>query len=365
MIPIFSCGSLLYFLIASKQSKQPSEAENHKESVALIKSIQEKHFDSFSKLLAPYQYGVFCDLPEHDNKGDVAITISEFIITKKLNIEIVGYCFYKSCTGADVSAIRKMIDEKNYDISKIIILLHGGGNLFAWPKMDGIRMRIFSIFKGFQFLLLPQSISIPQRSLETGEADKITQRYQKQTNLTMLMRDQTSFMKANELQLVPREKIFLVPDSAFQLGPMPITLSPTYDILWLRRGDSEKITYEIPEVPEYVSFRAEDWIHFTNSPGTTAWENCQLKIQKGFDFLQRGRVLITDRLHGHILSTMLNIPHVIFDTKYRKLRNFHETWTRGMSNIESAGSAEEALKKALILLEKYNNSRAKIIETLA
>ena len=33
----------------------------------------------------------------------------------------------------------------------------------------------------------------------------------------------------------------------------------------------------------------------------------------GMMFLQRGLVVVTDRLHGHILSDLCGTPHVIFD----------------------------------------------------
>ena len=53
-------------------------------------------------------------------------------------------------------------------------------------------------------------------------------------------------------------------------------------------------------------------------------------MQYGLQLLQRGRVLVTDRLHGHILSTLLGVPHVLLDNQDQKLSSFHNTWTRGL-----------------------------------
>ncbi|OZA07208.1 MAG: hypothetical protein B7X97_09700, partial [Methylotenera sp. 17-45-7] len=45
------------------------------------------------------------------------------------------------------------------------------------------------------------------------------------------------------------------------------------------------------------------------------------------DLLQEAQVVITDRLHVHILSILIGKPHVIVDNNYGKLKHFYETWT--------------------------------------
>jgi exopolysaccharide biosynthesis predicted pyruvyltransferase EpsI len=42
----------------------------------------------------------------------------------------------------------------------------------------------------------------------------------------------------------------------------------------------------------------------------------------------RGKVVVTDRLHGHILRLLRGIPHLLLDNSYGKLRRFHGTWAR-------------------------------------
>jgi pyruvyl transferase EpsO len=37
--------------------------------------------------------------------------------------------------------------------------------------------------------------------------------------------------------------------------------------------------------------------------------------------------VITTRLHGHILSTLLGIPHIFPPGPYRKMESFFHTWT--------------------------------------
>lgn len=41
--------------------------------------------------------------------------------------------------------------------------------------------------------------------------------------------------------------------------------------------------------------------------------------------------IVTNRLHGHILCTLLNIPHVFLPNSYHKNRGFYQAWTEGIA----------------------------------
>ena len=72
----------------------------------------------------------------------------------------------------------------------------------------------------------------------------------------------------------------------------------------------------------------------------------------GMLFLQRGRVVVTDRLHGHILSLLCGIPHVVIDPVNHKITSYMKSWTGGIENILVADSSEDALNKAIELIQK-------------
>jgi pyruvyl transferase EpsO len=60
-------------------------------------------------------------------------------------------------------------------------------------------------------------------------------------------------------------------------------------------------------------------------------------------------VVVSDRLHGHILCLLLGIPHVALDNRHGKLRAFRDAWTREATLAEWAGSEREALDRALAM----------------
>ena len=51
-----------------------------------------------------------------------------------------------------------------------------------------------------------------------------------------------------------------------------------------------------------------------------------MRFHRGLEILGRGRGVVTDRLHGHILSSLMGIPHVALDNSYGKLSAFMDTW---------------------------------------
>ena len=65
--------------------------------------------------------------------------------------------------------------------------------------------------------------------------------------------------------------------------------------------------------------------------------------------LSKGRAVITDRLHAHILCVLLGIPHVVLDNSYGKVRSFYDTWTSDCDLAYWSDSAAEALTIALAL----------------
>jgi pyruvyl transferase EpsO len=53
-------------------------------------------------------------------------------------------------------------------------------------------------------------------------------------------------------------------------------------------------------------------------------------------------VVITDRLHGHIFSLLLGIPHVFLDDDPDGNGDFYETWTRASPLCRLARNPAEA-----------------------
>ncbi len=69
-------------------------------------------------------------------------------------------------------------------------------------------------------------------------------------------------------------------------------------------------------------------------------------VDRGASLLKQGRVVVTDRLHGHILALLLGVPHVLLDNSTGKVRSTYDTWTSSSPNVAFAESSEDALAAA-------------------
>jgi pyruvyl transferase EpsO len=168
---------------------------------------------------------------------------------------------------------------------------------------------------------------------------------------------------------------------AFSLGTLPRPHPARKRIVWLARGDKEsvhaavaaedttiadwddeprtrlmrlnrRLTDAAMRPPQHLGralFSRRFWREFL--PRDT-WRSLAMRtyeplarerLARGMSMLSDGEAVITDRLHGHILSMLLGIPHVILDNSYGKLSSFHDRWTKGLPGVHFASSPDEAV----------------------
>lgn len=76
------------------------------------------------------------------------------------------------------------------------------------------------------------------------------------------------------------------------------------------------------------------------------------RVRAGCALLAHGRVVVTDRLHAHILSLLMGIPNVLLDNSYGKVRRFYDEWTSSSPLTHFAQTPEEAFAIARELLSR-------------
>lgn len=73
------------------------------------------------------------------------------------------------------------------------------------------------------------------------------------------------------------------------------------------------------------------------------------RLRYGLNMLGAGNIVITDRLHAHILCTLSGIPHVIISDRYGKVKQFYMTWMTSNSLVRSADGPKQAFVEADVL----------------
>jgi exopolysaccharide biosynthesis predicted pyruvyltransferase EpsI len=305
------------------------------------------------------------DFPNHSNVGDNAIWLGEIAWLADANIRVRHRCDLKSYRPG---AVAESLEDDG------VILIHGGGNLGdLWPRHQRLREQVIRDFPDRPIVQLPQTIHFSNRaSLASARAA-----FDRHPDFTLLARDQPSLTLArNEF----RARSLLCPDMAFCLGRLPRPRVAATDIFWLRRTDIEAVPDA--DAPHDPGLLVSDWLDgrrplldrarralrplstrlvggFPRGQRTMRrlidvsydWQAHQ-RVRFGCRLLASGRVVITDRLHAHILCLLLGIPHVVLDNSYGKLRRFCETWNTLSSGLaRCADTPAEALAAARALLD--------------
>ena len=305
------------------------------------------------------------DYPNHANAGDSAIWLGERACLRRANVSVAYLC--------DMFTFSKTVIGSR--LRDAVILIHGGGNLGdIWPGRQSWREEVIMAFPDRKIIQLPQTIHFRERrNLQRARAV-----FDGHPDLTILVRDRRSLELArNEF----RAKSELCPDMAFALGVLPRVHPARDPIVCLARTDLEssglaraKLACGVTRVdwardPISTIFRTGSQWLFSECdrvkalrrflPGLSwGFAQCGLfdhmarrNLGRGCGMLSRGNVVITDRLHGHILSLLLGIPHVLLDNTYGKLARFFETWTKECRLAFWAGNPDEAFQQARALAQ--------------
>ena len=321
----------------------------------VILEAQRIQLNIFSKVIGKYKYAMLFNLAGFENKGDPAIGVGELFLLRRLNIELVFHAEDRLNSNKSVDFARKM--SKKYSNETLVILMHGGGNLLSYAHQDVYRERILRRFMDFEVVMFPQSFWIKTGAKHQEHFKSV---YADHPRLTFCYRDQFSFDQGSKL--FPKARPLLIPDMAFQIGKVDRFMRPIHNIMWLKRTDEESPHYKIPDDAAKHDALVADWLRNWNTPkDKRTLEHIFLITANGMMFLQRGRVVITDRLHGHILSILCGIPQVVLNPVNSKIDHYRDTWTRGLENVEVATTSQEALDKAVSLLKRLDDKVPKIV----
>lgn len=287
-------------------------------------------------------------------------------------------------------------------IGKAPIFFHGGGSLGdIWPRHQKFREKIILRYQDRPVIILPQSIYFANK-VNFKKAANI---FNSHPNLTLFVRDNYSYELA--LQNFHNCQVILAPDMAFQLVKLPglsFDSNSKQSILYLCREDAElnqsfsSNSIKLPNlvVDDWVSFKwtlanyeaahgsvrdqrliQEFWQRGLATPkewiSRQIWQHfhpCATKfntlykpslhreswslMHSGVYQFKQHRLIITNRLHGHILCILLGIPHIFLPNSYHKNKVFYETWTCQIPFCRFVEDAREINKAAQELLEEFS-----------
>lgn len=298
---------------------------------------------------------VILDYPDHANVGDSLIWLGQLAAIRAAGGREPG--FVSTTENYDREAIARVIREDG------VIFLHGGGNLGdLWPHHQQFREQVLQDFPAASIVQLPQSIEFQHdASLERAR------RAFAHPGLHLFVRTKRSRDLATEYFDCD---VTLVPDAALALSPMARVGAPSMPAVFLARTDHEAGSRRKQALPEWIA--EVDWLEETLSrrgrftralaARPRLWSRivrvaavdyeflAAERAKRGMRMLSAGEVVITDRLHAHVLCILLDIPHFVLDNSYGKVQALYDTWTSEAHCGVMCASLDEAIERARAVL---------------
>ncbi|WP_245851111.1 polysaccharide pyruvyl transferase family protein [Paenibacillus herberti] len=286
---------------------------------------------------------IYIDYPVHSNGGDILIMKGTEAFFKAYGIRVrARYSVLDFPDGLKVPP-------------GCILVLHGGGNFGdLYAKHQLLRERVVERYPGHRIVMLPQTIFY-KSELNFGRTAAILNRH---GDVHLYVRDSLSYEMARKK--FKNVHVYMSPDMAHQLYPIESPSVAQGDTLFFLRTDIEK-TSQQEQLEKQSGARSAslDWTSLytpmerkalvllmklyrlpgARGPLQRIWYGySQYLVDKAIREFGLYGSIVTSRLHGHILSCLMDKPNVLLDNSYGKNTSYFTAWTSGVPGSElSAG----------------------------
>jgi len=293
----------------------------------------------------------YIDYPVYSNGGDLLIMKGTEAFFKENGIRVrARYSAFDFPDGLSVP--------KDY-----ILVLQGGGNFGdLYPVHQKLRERVVAGYPNNRVVILPQTIHYK----DVREFDRTADILNRHKDVHLFVRDTLSLEMAKDK--FKRCGVYLSPDMAHQLWPIRGGGEPARELLRFMRTDIEKtagqdgLTFEgagddldwstLYSRTEHRSIRAIGKVLRISKgklPVGVLWSKYSDRlVSKAVERFAQYRTVQTSRLHGHILSCLMDKPNVLYDNAYGKNGRYYRCWTQSIAsaklaaeptNVQSGGMA--------------------------
>lgn len=327
---------------------------SHLDVIARLRTELSRIMDPLTENMRRQPYALL-DFPNHSNVGDSAIFAGEI-------------AWLKARFGRNPAWVNELGTPPEQDLipQQGPIYLHGGGNFGdIYPRHQDFREAVLARHPGRPVIQLAQSLHYSAPDAASNAARAIATH----GDFVLLVRDTPSLDFAHARFDCP---VQLCPDFAFALGPINRPAPPHRDVLLLLRNDPESVSpaagHSLPQ-----GWDIEDWLDepadtFDRARRAKRWGMLRsldprvlsagarrvafynalsgVRVARGLDQLASARYVITDRLHAHILCTLMGIPHAFLDNSYGKIARYSEAFGTCWNGVTRAGDMADAIGAA-------------------
>lgn len=255
-------------------------------------------------------------IPEHGNMGDQAIIIAEKkFLCDHFDIPILEIS--SNCFRGNKHRIKNSISSED------VIIITGGGSIGSlWKNEHDHIQEVIQTFCNNPIIIFPQTIYFDKSSERELSLFKTV--IHDHGNLLLCVREKKSYSFALENELIEPQRLLLVPDIVLYLDEsIPNRPNNGYYLL-IERSDHEKIN-DISAILNSIKLDGEVVTGNTVIRHLRVTkDNREIVFENLIQMFRGAKVVITDRLHGMILSIITGTPCIAFDNSSHKVSGVFE-----------------------------------------
>lgn len=339
-----------------------------------VKSLNKTPTDSIKQLKKNGKPKIYLlDLPGYGNLGDQAIAVAEVNFLKKY-CKLYNYDLLLFNVEEFISNFRWY---KKHIKKEDLILCQGGGNMSdEYDFLEDFRRVIIHEFKDNRIIVFPQTYFFSSKN-KGVKSEKVGEKiYNSHKNLTLFAREKYSFEKMKKAY--PNCDVYLVPDMVLNY-PRKETKLKKKDkkkIIFCIRDDVERKIGSrfIENLTKFFidkGYKVEFTDTITDKDFISDIKNAETVVDNKISQFSEAQVVLTDRLHGMLLTTLSNTNCIVFDNYNYKVKGVYE-WVKNYKGIKFYKKDEDIKKNMNILSNieyryspsdyaKYFESMAKVI----
>lgn len=245
--------------------------------------------------------------PRGGNTGDDLILLGcvKFLKTMGLNVWVSDGKIEEAAQEGDIEYLRSFFSEYTG-----YIFFPGGGNIGIYPNNEKVREMVIETASAAKGIL------VFSQSCKKVEASLL------RSTVTVWARDTVSHKLLSEAGV----KSKLVPDMALFLADEFPTISDGKGLFFISRA------------PNRCQERVEHNLKIEAAHADLTFKTPLHKIIKR---LSPFKAIVSDRLHGGLISLMLGKRTAFLPVGYHKTLSFYETWLKDVEGVEFVKTQEE------------------------
>lgn len=309
-------------------SQEKTIMQKHQEVMFGLK----RHHAAIAAMLKGRRFH-YIDIPVHDNIGDLLIMLGTVR-------------FFKDHGLAPATVSNTYYFDHKWVLPDDVLVFHGGGNFGdIYGSIHELREQLIAAFPRNRIVLMPQTVFFSSAEARAKSAASIS----RHPDLHLFVRDTVSEKLAHEFT----DKVYLVPDMAHHLYPIRYSGGAAQGNVRIQRVDPEK-----PKTPASLQAlpmrTTTDWVDVIGEERKLmtlfaklewrfkryGWDGALTRLAlwfwvpvsrrfvgKAVRLFADHETIVTDRLHGHILSCLMDKRNIVIDNSYGKNSTYMNQWT--------------------------------------